>query len=132
MKFRLVVILALAASLGACATSTLQSAAQINEKADTEASLVYAAIATTINGYEGLPSTTEAQKASVEAIKLKAWNDLQIERQAYAAGQTVILTALLADQALAKTATASAPSAPVSSITPQNVKLLAEYLAPTQ
>jgi uncharacterized lipoprotein YajG len=103
---RLLTMLACTAMLAGCETSQLSSAAQINEKADTEASLLYAAIATILNGHESLATTTPAQKAHDEAIKLKAWNDLMIERQAYAAGGTVILTALQADQTSAKAATA--------------------------
>ena len=75
---------------------------QIAEKSDTDASLAYAAVATAVNAYEAKPGVTAAQTASAEGLKLKAWEALMIERQAYAAGQTIDLTALASLVAQAK------------------------------
>jgi len=70
------------------------SAGQVAEKADTDACLAYAAIATTLNAYEARSGVTPAQTAAAEALKLKAWQALLVERQAYAASGTVDLTTL--------------------------------------
>ena len=78
------------AILAGCATANLKMDA---EKADTEASNAYVAIATTLNAYEAAHPDGTAQ---AEALKLKAWQALAAERQAYAAGQTVDLTPLTA------------------------------------
>ena len=79
-------VIAVALSLAACAHTNLKQDA---EKADTSANLAYVAIATTINAYE--TAHPEGAKAA-EALKLKAWEALLIERQAYLAGQTIDLT----------------------------------------
>ena len=81
------------ALLAGCATAGLKQGA---EKADTDASLAYAAIATTINAYEARPGVTPAELANAEALKLKAWEALTVERQTYALAGTVDLTALTA------------------------------------
>jgi uncharacterized OsmC-like protein len=47
-----------AAALAACSTANVT---QASEKADIDASLAYAAIATTINAYEARPGVTAAQ-----------------------------------------------------------------------
>lgn len=67
---------------------------QALEKADTDASLIYVAIASSVNAYKALPTTTPDQVANAEAIKVKAWDALGVERKAYAAGQGVDLSAL--------------------------------------
>jgi hypothetical protein len=87
---------ALALSLCACSTANLRHVA---EKGDTDASLAYAAIATTVNAYEARPG---ADLAKGEALKLKAWEALALERQVYAATGTVDLTALTTLVAAAK------------------------------
>ena len=84
---RIILAAALAAFLGACA-SVPATTAQIAEKADTDASLSYAAIASSVNAYEALGTTGAVQAASAEALKLQAWNLLGQERQAYALGRT--------------------------------------------
>lgn len=90
--------LPLAATLAAVALSSCSTAhvEQSAEKADTEASLAYAAIATTITAYEAGAGITPAQLAHAEALKLKAWEALMLERQTYAVAGTVDLTALTA------------------------------------
>jgi hypothetical protein len=87
---RMIAALAFAGLLSACASL---KPAQLAEKADTDASLAYAAVASSVNAYEGVAG---ADAAKAEALKLKAWEALMIERQAYAAGQAVDLTALTA------------------------------------
>lgn len=82
-----------AASLAACSTTDVKRNA---ERADTAASLAYAAIATSINAYEARGGVTPAQVASAEALKLKAWEALAVERQTYALAGTADLTALTA------------------------------------
>lgn len=104
--------LALAALVAGCASNSVQSFAMIQEKAETECENLYTALATSINAYEALPSTTLAEKTKAEAVKVKAWNDLLAARAAYAAGQVVDASLLVADQAQVSTVTA--PSAPVS------------------
>ena len=97
---RLIIPVVCAASLAACATTDVKRNA---ERADTAASLAYAAIATSINAYEGRTGVTPAQVAGAEALKLKAWEALAVERQTYALAGTADLTAL---NALAAQATA--------------------------
>ena len=89
-------VIAAALTLAACAHTNV---AQIEEKADTDASFAYAAIATSLNAYEAAhPAGTQA----AEALKMKAWLALMVERQAYAAGKTVDLSAFTAIAAEAK------------------------------
>lgn len=88
-----------ALTLAACAAQPVRMAA---EKGDTDASLAYAAIATTINAYEARAGVTPAQTANAEGLKLKAWNALMVERHTYAMAGTVDLTALTAIAAEAK------------------------------
>jgi hypothetical protein len=97
---RLIIPVACAASLAACAATDARRNA---ERADTAASLAYAAIATSIDAYETRTGVTPAQVASAEALKLKAWEALAAERQTYALAGTADLTAL---NALAAQATA--------------------------
>jgi hypothetical protein len=85
--------LACAMSLGACSTANVRQNA---ERADTDASLAYAAIATTIDAYEARTGVTPAQTDGAEGLKLKAWEALMVERQTYALAGTVDLTALTA------------------------------------
>lgn len=124
--------LALTLSLAACATPQLMTAAQINEKADTTAALIYAAVATSINAYEAAMSPSDPRAISAEATKLKAWNDYRVAHAAYIAGQTVIITALQQDQVTAGTLTGKPVTitGPVSQASPQGAVVLAEFLAP--
>ena len=89
------ILLAAAAGLclSACSTPSLKMAA---ERGDTDASLAYAAIATSLNAYEARAGVTPAQVASAEALKLKACEALAAERQTYALAGAVDLTALTA------------------------------------
>jgi len=91
-------------SLGGCASfgGGVETAAMSAERADALCSDLYAAIAIAINGYEGLSSTTPAQAAMAEKAKVKAWQDLQTERAAYAAHQAVSASLLLADREIAQ------------------------------
>ena len=95
---RRLLVIALVASLAACATANVK---QNSEKADIDASLAYAAVAQSVNAYEA----AGGDKTKGEALKLKAWEALMLERSAYAAGQTVDLTALTALVAQAKALT---------------------------
>ena len=90
---RFFMIVACAAVLAGCSA---MNAARNAERADTDASLAYAAIATTINTYEARAGVTPAQAAGAEGLKLKAWEALMVERQTYALAGTVDLTALTA------------------------------------
>jgi len=110
---------AASAALTACAglsapnvATGVSTAAQTAEKADADANLLYAAIATGIKAYEALPSTTAAQRAKAESVKMKAWMDLLDVRAAYAAGKAISLIALTADQALAGATTGAPIAAP--------------------
>jgi hypothetical protein len=96
---RLLITVACVLPLAACSTTNLKQDA---EKSDTDASLAYAAIASTINAYEACAGVTPTQVASAEALKLKAWEALAAERQTYALAGTVDLTALTALAAQAK------------------------------
>lgn len=91
-------------SLAACATSQMTTAAQTAEKSLIEANNLYVAIATTLNAYEALPTASASSKTAANAVEVKAYSDLLIARQAYAAGQVIDLSILAADQAFAKTA----------------------------
>ena len=64
------------------------------ERADTDASLAYVGIASSINAYESAPGTTAAERAAAEAIKQKAWEALGAVHAAFAAGQTIDLKPL--------------------------------------
>ena len=90
---RLFITALCAACLAACSTAAVKRDA---ERADTDASLAYAAIATSINAYEARTGVTPAQVAGAEALKLKAWEALTAERQTYALAGTADLTALTA------------------------------------
>jgi membrane carboxypeptidase/penicillin-binding protein len=107
------VILAAGLVLAGCAAQAL-SFAQIQEKADTEAADLDAAIQSTIIAYEALPTTTPAQIAAAEKVRLKAWNDTQDIHKAYALGQVVDTTILAADQLAAQQATGKSVAAPAS------------------
>lgn len=91
---------ALAAGLTACSTLDARQAA---EKADIDASLAYAAIATAANAFEARAGVTPSQVVNAEALKRKAWEALTVERQTYALAGTVDLTALTALAVQAKT-----------------------------
>jgi hypothetical protein len=90
---RLLVTALCAGSLAACSTMDVKRNA---ERADTDASLAYAAIATSINAYETRTGVTPVQTAGAESLKLKAWEALMLERRTYALTGTVDLTALTA------------------------------------
>src|ERR1700678_348484 len=92
-RLSIIIGAACAAALAACSTISVKQTA---EKADTDASLAYAAIATTLNAYEARSGVTAAQTSAAEALKLKAWQALLVERQAYAASGAVDLTTLSA------------------------------------
>jgi len=93
----IILIATLAALPAACVSpGAIQTAAQVAEKADTDASLAYAGIASSVNAYKALSTTTAAKAASAEALKVQAWSLLTQERQAYALGQAVDPTALRA------------------------------------
>jgi len=85
-----------AAGMEACAGLQAATPAILAERADTDASLTYAAIASGVNAYEALPTTSPAQAAPAEALKVKAWAILSQERQAYALGRTFDLSGLKA------------------------------------
>jgi hypothetical protein len=82
----------LSISLMACANMGTPS--QIAEKADTDALLAYAAIASSVNTYEKTPGLSVVQIASAESLKVQGWDALKIERNAYALGQAIDLTTL--------------------------------------
>jgi hypothetical protein len=104
---RILLAAVVAASLGACSHAQLNTAAAVQEKAETEAENLYVALATTINAYE---QTDPSSVNRLEAIKLQAWHDLQIARAAYAAGQTVDTSLLATDAMAAKAATNATPN----------------------
>ena len=110
MKRATLVVLG-ALALGACTTTQLSTTAQVQEKAMIAADDLYVAVATAINGYVALPSTTAAQAATANGIEVKAYNDLLVIRQAYAAGKAVDLSLLTADATAATSATGQAISA---------------------
>lgn len=97
--------------LGACSTSTALTASQVNEKAMIEANDLYAAIATACNAY-ATAQPDQADKAM--AVETRAWADLMAVREIYAAGQTVLLTALQADETTASAVTGATISTPAS------------------
>ena len=72
---------------------------------------LYVALATAINAYETLPSTTPQQAAFANNIEVKAYNDLLTLRAAYSAGKTVDLSLLTADASQATSVTGSAITA---------------------
>ena len=90
---RLFIMLACAGALAGCSAMDVRRNA---ERADTDASLAYAAIATTINAYEARAGVTPDEAAGAEGLKLKAWEALMAERRTYALAGTVDLTALAA------------------------------------
>ncbi len=84
-----------ALALTGCGTFTAPPmAAQALEKADTDASLIYVAVASSVNAYKALPTTTPTQGAYAEGLRTEAWRALGVERRAYAAGQAVDLAYL--------------------------------------
>lgn len=91
-----ILLFAAALALTGCATASGPSpaASQALEKADTDASLIYVAIAQSVDAYKALPTTTPAQAAFADTVKARAWSALGVERQAYAAGQAIDLSAL--------------------------------------
>lgn len=92
---KLALALCAALCLAACGTSTGVTLSQTAEKGDIAANDAYIAVATAVNAYETLPTTTAAQIASAEAnIKVPAYKALLTERQVYDATKTVDLTAL--------------------------------------
>lgn len=95
--------------LAACSTSTVLTVAQVNEKAMSEANDLYVAIATAMNAWA---LAAPAQAPAAMSIETKAWADLMALRTLYAAGQTVLLTALNADAATASQASGTAIAAP--------------------
>ena len=88
----------LATSLAACGT-TATTVSQAEEKADTEALSLYAAVGTAINVYE---TANPSQTAAAEKLRTQAWGDLMVVNAAYQAGQTIDLTKLQADLTAAK------------------------------
>lgn len=87
-KLLLIGVLALVAS---CGTPGPTSPHLVAEKAIVEANDLYVAVATFANAQEQAGVWTTAQG---EGVKTKAWNALQVARQAYALGQVVDLTVL--------------------------------------
>ena len=86
---------AIALALGGCAlTGGVHGLRADAERADTDASLAYVGIASTVNAFEASPAATEAQRAAAEGLKRKAWAALVIVHSAYAQGQAVDLKPL--------------------------------------
>jgi hypothetical protein len=79
--------------LASCVSNNLK---QGPERADTDASLAYAGIATAVAAYEARAGITPVQTASAEALKTKAWEALIAERETYALAGAVDLTRLTA------------------------------------
>lgn len=89
--------LLICAPLASCATSGgVPGAHAAAERADTDASLLYAAIASAVNQYKAAPTTTDIQKAEAEALKVKAWAALGLVHQAYASNVVASLDVLSA------------------------------------
>jgi len=89
---RLMLAALAAGLLGGCALpGGLKGLHADAERADTDASLAYVGIASSVDAYEASPS---ADKASAEALKRKAWNALGAVHAAYAAGQSIDLKPL--------------------------------------
>lgn len=97
---RYLLIGAAALILAACNGTTGTTISQAEEKADTEALSLYAAVGTALNVYE---TANPSQTTAAEKLRGQAWSDLMIVNAAYQAGQTIDLTKLQADLAAAKT-----------------------------
>lgn len=82
----LVAVMGASAPLAGCATGAVPGVHAVAERADTDASLAYVAIATTVNAIEAEPTVSQDKKDQAEAIKRKAWAALGIAHQAYASG----------------------------------------------
>ena len=101
---RLIAVACAAVLLSSCAaTGGLKGFHADAERADTDASLAYVAVASAVNAYEASPGVSPASRFSAEAIKVKAWAALGDVHAAYAAGQAIDLAPL---QALVRQATA--------------------------
>ena len=107
MRIPLLLALGAVSLLVACSTTQTLTVAQTAEKVETECELAYVAIATTLNADE---ANNPAHKSQDEAIKAKAWADLQTVRAAYAAGQAISTAALLIDQQTAAKTTGATPA----------------------
>ena len=95
MMKRLVAVAGAAVLLSGCALAGgLKGLHADAERADTDASLAYVGIASSINAYEFAPGTTAADRGAAEAIKRKAWAALGAVHAAYAAGRTIDLKPL--------------------------------------
>ena len=90
---RLILAGALALSLSACATATMRQNA---EKVDVVALNAYASVAASVNTYEAMPGRTDAEKASAEAVRTKAWTLLAQEHALYQSGVVADISALMA------------------------------------
>lgn len=88
---RTITAVALSLALGACATFTGSSPAQVAEKVDTDAILAYTAIASSVNAYE---AKAGADKAKAESIRTEAWSLLAAEHAVYKSGAVGDITAL--------------------------------------
>lgn len=94
MKPTILLCAAALALMGCGAFTAPPMASQALEKADTDASLIYVAVAQSVDAYKALPTTTPAQAAFADTVKARAWSALGVERQAYAAGQAIDLSTL--------------------------------------
>lgn len=90
--------LCLALLTAGCASTptALQGLGAAAERADTDASLAYVAIATAVNDVEALAATTPAERDRAEALKTRAYAALQAAHRAYAAGRAPDLEPLRA------------------------------------
>jgi hypothetical protein len=96
---RIILIGAAALSLAACNGTTTTTISQTEERADTEALSLYAAIGTALNVYE---QANPSQATAAEKFRSTAWGDLMVVNAAYQAGQAIDLTKLQADLTAAK------------------------------
>ena len=97
--------------LSACTTANVLTTAQIAEQTDTDAALLYSAIAIGVNTYEAAPGVSAANSAAAEKVKVKAWEDYQTVHALYVGGTLITAAALAelqADQSSASTVTGSA------------------------
>lgn len=106
---RALIIAGLGLALAACGTVQPSTVAQDAEKADSAALASYAATGSVLDVLEAQAKASGKPIDSYEAIRVKAWNDLQLARIAIKAGQAVSMAALQADNAAANAA-ASTPT----------------------
>lgn len=118
-----------------CATSQVTTAAMDSEMAETTGELLYVAVASGIQTYDALPTTTAAQAASANKVWSKAWVDLEDLRALYAAGTVITvatLAALEADVASGGAATSNPAAAKMKAAIDVTsilaiIQLIAEY-----